>query len=73
LRGADLGDVTREVVGLMIGALIALLVYDDARKRDWSQDKIGNRAWQWGVGAFLFALIVVPVYLVRRRKRPLLG
>jgi hypothetical protein len=64
---------TREVAALLISVLIGLLVYDDARKRDWSRNKIGNRAWQWGVGAFFFALLVVPLYLVLRRNRPLVG
>jgi hypothetical protein len=63
---------TRDAVGLLISSLAGLLVYDDARRRDWSKDKFANRAWHWGVGAFFLVLVIVPVYLVRRRNRPLL-
>jgi hypothetical protein len=64
---------TYELVDLLIATLLALLVYDDARKRDWSEDGFRVRPMLWALCVFVFWIIVLPLYLLRRRKRPLLA
>lgn len=43
----------------------------DASKRDFSDSRFANKTWQWVVGAIFLWLLVVPLYLVRRRRAPL--
>ena len=47
------------ILGVAIAAGLAMAVFSHANKR-------GNRhATAWGIATFLFAAIVVPVYLIR--------
>jgi len=59
-------------VGLMFALLNGLWVYEDAAKRDWSTERIGDKAWMWGVAAFLLWVLFTPLYLIRRRRHPML-
>jgi hypothetical protein len=43
----------------------------DAHQRDWSGNRIGNKTWQWVVGAFFLWIIVFPLYLFQRGRAPL--
>jgi len=48
---------------VVVATLSALLVF-------WHADRHGSaHATAWGVAAFLFALVVVPLYFVRYRLR----
>jgi hypothetical protein len=58
---------------LLLQIVLAVWVYQDARKRDWDGDRFADTPWKWGLGAFFLWIMVVPVYLLRRGKRPLLG
>jgi hypothetical protein len=58
---------------LLLQIVLAGWVYQDARKRDWHGDRFADTPWKWGLGAFFLWIMVVPVYLLRRGKRPLLG
>ena len=62
-----------DFVPLMIALLNGLLVFDDARKRDWSESRFANKAWKWALGALLLWIIVTPLYLVHRRRHPTLA
>ncbi len=61
-------DTISFLVAVAVAAGVSLLVFSHA-------DKHGSRrATAWGVGAFLFAGVVVPVYFIRywlrRRREP---
>jgi hypothetical protein len=56
-----------------MAAVFGLIVYDDARKRDWSSDRFANKPWKWAVGAAILGLLVIPLYVLRRRKHPLVA
>ncbi|HEY3070016.1 MAG TPA: hypothetical protein VGJ34_06830 [Gaiellaceae bacterium] len=43
----------------------------DARKHDWSGNRIGNKTWRWIVGVFFIWAIVFPLYVFQRRRAPL--
>jgi hypothetical protein len=60
-------------VPLFMAAVFGLIVYDDARKRDWSSDRFANRPWKWAVGAAFFGLLVIPIYVIRRRNHPVIA
>jgi hypothetical protein len=51
----------------------AVWVYRDASKRDWTSNKIANKPWQWAFAVFAVWIIAVPLYLLLRRRRPILG
>jgi hypothetical protein len=57
---------------LIIDSVLAVLVYIDARRFDWTSDGM-SKAWHWPVGMYIFWPAVVALYLMRRRKRPLLS
>jgi hypothetical protein len=60
----------------LIGLLVlgsTVLVGLDANRRDWSGDSFADAAWKWVVGMLLLWLVALPVYLVHRRRVPLLG
>jgi hypothetical protein len=63
---ADAPDPATFVIGVVIAAAISMAVFSHASKH-------GSRhATAWGVGAFLLAGIVVPLYLITyllRRRR----
>jgi hypothetical protein len=43
----------------------------DASKRDFSDSRFASKTWQWVVGAWFLWIIVMPVYLIKRRSAPL--
>ena len=51
---------TFQIVGIIIGGLIAYFVYNDAQKR-------GMNAVVWAIVGFLFGLIGVIIYLIARK------
>jgi hypothetical protein len=62
-----------DFVPLMFGLLNGLWVYEDAKSRDWSTERFGNRAWKWGLAAFLVWIVFTPLYLIRRRHHPMVA
>ena len=54
------------VLGLALAVGLSLLVFSHAQRHG------SRRATAWGVGAFLFAGLVVPLYFIRfwLRRRP---
>jgi hypothetical protein len=58
-------SVSQLVVALVIASAMSMLTFAHAERHG------SNHATAWGVGAFLFAALVVPVYFVRYwlRKR----
>lgn len=72
VRGRSTGDV-RYLLELLLQVVLAVWVYVDSTKRDWTGDRFADAPWKWGIGAFFLWIMVVPVYLVRRGKRPLAG
>jgi hypothetical protein len=55
---------------LTIRLLVVVLVYRDARKRDWNGDGFANKPWKWALGAATLWYFTLPLYLMRRRGRP---
>jgi len=49
-------------IGLLLGGIAGLLVYDDAFKRE------DPNAAAWGLGTVLLLIIVVPIYLYHRSQ-----
>jgi hypothetical protein len=60
-----------QVLAGLVALATAVWVGIDARQRDWTGNRIGNKTWQWIVGALLFWIIVLPLYLFQRRRVPL--
>jgi hypothetical protein len=50
-----------------------LWVYEDAKSRDWSTERFANKAWKWGLAAFLVWIVFTPLYLIRRRRHPVVA
>ncbi|MGB6609853.1 MAG: zinc ribbon domain-containing protein [Acidobacteriaceae bacterium] len=48
------------LLSLVVGAVAGAWVYSDAKKR-------GMNAAGWGIGAFLFCLVFLPLYLIMRK------
>ncbi len=65
--------MTREGVDFVVAVLFAMLVYDDARKRDWGQKRFASKPLLWGLSVFLLWIVVLPLYLMRRRKSSVLA
>jgi len=56
--------ISQFVIAWAIAGTAAIAVFLDANKR-------GNRhATAWGAGVFLFLIVALPVYLLRRRRPP---
>ena len=49
-------------IGLLLGGIVGMLVYDDAYKRE------DPNAAAWGLGTALLLIIVVPIYLYHRSQ-----
>jgi hypothetical protein len=49
------------------------LVAVDATRRDWAADGFADAAWKWIVGMLLVWFVALPLYLLHRRRAPLLG
>lgn len=49
-------------IGLLLGGIVGLLVYDDAYKRE------DPNAGAWGLGTALLLIVVVPIYLYHRSQ-----
>jgi len=60
-----------EVVAGLAALAIVVWVGLDARQRDWTGNRIGNKTWHWVVGALFVSIIVVPLYLYQRTRVPL--
>jgi hypothetical protein len=60
------------LVVLAISVLSGGWVWYDASGRDWSRSRFASSAWQWAIGVLLLWLIVLPIYLVKRRHAPVL-
>jgi hypothetical protein len=63
-------ETFRILYGLFTLGTVIWLAFD-ARQRDWTGNRIGNKTWQWIVGAFFLWLVVFPLYLFQRRRAPL--
>jgi hypothetical protein len=59
------------IIAYAIAIACAVWVYYDARKRDWTGDWTGP--WFWAIGTAIIWLLAFPLYLVRRRRRPVIG
>lgn len=57
-------------VELSIRLVAVVLVYRDAKKRDWDGDGFANKPWKWALGIGTLWYITLPLYLMRRRRRP---
>lgn len=57
-------------VGFFVIGLAGIWVYRDASKIDWSDDRIGNKPWQWALGVLFVWPIFLPLYFLRRHKKP---
>lgn len=55
---------------LTIRVLVVVWVYTDAKKRDWDGDRFANKPWKWALGVGTIWVIAMPLYLMRRRHRP---
>jgi len=60
------------LIGLLVLGSTALVALD-ASKRDWSGDGFADAAWKWVVGMLLLWFVALPLYLLHRRRVPLLG
>lgn len=60
----DAASVIGYLIGFVIAAAIAIWVATDANKR-------GMNGVGWGIGVFLFCIVVLPIYLITRK--PLLA
>jgi hypothetical protein len=60
-----------QVLAGLVGLATVVWVGLDARRRDWSGNRIGNKTWQWVVGALFVWIIVIPLYLYQRTRVPL--
>jgi hypothetical protein len=60
-----------EVLAGLVGLAIVVWVGLDARQRDWTGNRIGNKTWHWVVGALFVWIIVIPLYLYQRTRVPL--
>ena len=58
------------LVDLSVRVLAVLLVYRDAKKRDWNGDGFANKPWKWALGTATIWYVTLPLYLMRRRRRP---
>lgn len=47
-------------LGLIIAAVVAYYVYDDANKR-------GMNGFGWAAGTFLLMIVFLPIYLITRK------
>lgn len=56
-------------IGTMLAALVASIVTSDARKRGLSS----SDSLAWGIGVFLMMAVVLPIYLIVRRKQETQG
>jgi len=54
-------------------SVLAILLFLDARRFDWSGDGFTNKPWKWAIGALIFWPIVIGLYLMHRRKTPRAG
>lgn len=60
------------LIGLLVLASTAGVAVD-ASKRDWSSDTFADASWKWIVGMLLMWFVALPLYLVHRRRVPLLA
>lgn len=58
------------LVDLSIRVLVVVLVYRDAKKRNWDGDGFANKPWKWALGVATIWYITLPLYLMRRRRHP---
>jgi uncharacterized membrane protein YdcZ (DUF606 family) len=73
-RVAAVDEKLMETLQLVFGFVtLATVVWLalDARQRDWTGNRFGNRTWQWVVGALFLWIVVFPMYLVQRRRVPI--
>ena len=61
-------------------AIISLLVIAtvvwvgiDASRRDFSGSRFASKTWHWVVGTLLLWILILPIYLLKRRDAPLKG
>jgi uncharacterized membrane protein YdcZ (DUF606 family) len=64
-------ELLMAVVAGLAALAIVVWVGLDARQRDWTGNRIGNKTWHWVVGALFVSIIVVPLYLYQRTRVPL--
>jgi len=51
-----------QFIGLLIAAIVAYFVGQDAEKR-------GMSAWGWGIGVFLLMIVFLPLYFILRKPK----
>jgi 4-amino-4-deoxy-L-arabinose transferase-like glycosyltransferase len=51
-----------QLIGMAIALVIALLVGNDAKKRNMS-------SWGWGIGVFLVLIVFLPLYFILRKPK----
>lgn len=57
------------IFALFVAAVIGAVVYSDANTLLARGQRVGNTSPEgWGVGAFLLAIVFVPVYLIKRSE-----
>ncbi|MGH9152617.1 MAG: zinc-ribbon domain-containing protein [Acidimicrobiales bacterium] len=57
------------IFALFIAAVIGAVVYSDANSLGARGLRVGNTSpGGWGMGAFLLAIVFVPVYLIKRSE-----
>jgi hypothetical protein len=64
-----MGLITFVWYAAVLGSIVWVGV--DANKRDFSHSRFASKTWQWVVGAIFLWIVVLPVYLFKRRNAPL--
>jgi len=65
-----MGKPVQTLLSLVALGTVIWLAFD-ARRFDWTGNRIGDRTWKWILGAFLLWIVVFPLYLFQRRRVPL--
>lgn len=55
-----------------VSVFAAAWVWYDASTRDWSRSRVAKSAWQWALGTLLLWIVVLPLYVIKRRHAPAL-
>jgi hypothetical protein len=54
------------ILAIFILLVVSALVYEDAKKRDLSDNKWAKSPRDWALGVLLLCLVFLPLYIVSR-------
>ena len=57
-------------LSILLVVATTIWVYFDAKGRDWTGDKVATSPFTWAAGTLLLWIIIFPVYLAKRSRRP---